>query len=380
MLNLSTRSKGYSRSLENRICYVTEADLDRHGVGGVVTDQQMLSRLKELANVDVIYLRRITYRSTPLALLVFFFQILSSFSKRYAIYFSRGLIASSLLVSFNMMMSKKRRIIKRALSVPFASEEVEFLKYGRVESFLRYSLFLFLQQYVYPRVDFVTVAAESYKRQMIEAGVRDEKIHVVSFNVGEEYFSQPLKSQADRIFNFCYVGGFHRYQDLLPVLAAFEIVSKSKRDVRLILVGDGPQHPELQEEATKRGLRKRVEFVGVVPHASLPLLLHQIDCFISVTRKPGLSISILEAAATGKAIITFVPKNELNYGGCFRHKKEIYLVNSVSPDEIAQAMELLHENSSLRNRIAQGAREVAQKHFSEKVTRKQLEKLLLKIS
>ncbi|HKZ93505.1 MAG TPA: glycosyltransferase [Candidatus Bathyarchaeia archaeon] len=366
--------------MKTRFCFVTEADLDRKGVGGVITDQQMLRCLRKSGDVDVIYLKRIRLRSTFLALIVFFFQILKSFSKPYHAYFSRGLITSFFLVSLNSFTLRSRKIVHRALSVPLGSREVRFLRYGRMESLLRHTLFVFLERIVYSRVDIVTVAADMYRRELIKAGVDGEKVCIMNFTAGDEFFDQPLKGDAKPVFRFCYVGGFHRYQDLQPMLEAFETFSKKRKDVELVLVGEGPQRPFLEKEATKRRLRNSLKFAGKISHTSLPDFLSKIDCFVSLTRKPGLSISIVEAAAAGKPIIAFAPKNSLSYSSYFTHKKEIYLVHSVSPEEIADAMTRLYEDSDLRGTLGHGARKVAERYFSQEVAQVQLEQLLRKVT
>jgi glycosyltransferase involved in cell wall biosynthesis len=362
--------------LKRRFCFVTEADLERKGVGGVMTDLQTLRSLEEFGDVDVIYLKRIRYRSTPLALMAFFFEILKSFSEPYHAYFARGLITSLFLVSINTLMLGKRKIVQRALSVPIGSREVKFLGYNGVEALLRYSLFVFLERFVYSNVNSITVAGERYVRELVQAGVEQDKVYITNFTVGDEFFATPLKNKAEGAFNFCYVGGFHLYQDLLPVLDAFESLSHTNNDVELVLVGNGPQRPRLEEEAMNRKMNNKVKFMGKIPHSYLPTFMSKVDCFISITHKPGLSISIVEAAAAGRAIIAFSPINQQKYNDFFTHGKEIYLVHSVSPDEIEKAMKLLHKNYNLRNAIARGARQVAEQHFSQRVARKQLERLI----
>ena len=365
--------------LRGAFCFVTEVDLSAIGDGAITTDQEALRCLRKLGSVDVISLKQTKYKPIPFALAVFFFQILKSFSKPYNLYFSRGSTTSAILIFLRILTLRKTKIVQRSLSVPFGSREVKLFKFNMVESLLRYGLLLALESFVYYYVDSVTVAAETYRQELVQSGVRRDKIYVTNFVVSEEFLIQPLKSKIDGTFKFCYVGGFHLYQDLLPVLEAFEIVSRSSRNVELLLVGDGPQRSRMEEEAAKKKL-SGVRFVGKIAHFSLPAFLSRIDCFVSLTRKPGLSISIVEAAAAGKAIVAFSQKNSVTYSNYFTHKKEIYLVNTISPYEIAEAMQLLYENSDLRNTIAHGARRVAEQNLSEKTQLKQLEELIQKTS
>jgi len=365
--------------LKGTFCFVTEVDLDVIGDGATSTDQETLRCLRKLGNVDVIFLRQTRYRTLPFALVVFLFQILKSFSRPYNACFSRGATTSAILIFLRILTLKETKIVNMSLSVPFSSREVKFLKFGKVESFIRYVLFLSLERFVYSHVDSVTVAAETYVQELIQSGVKRDNVYVTNFVVPEEFFTLPLKSKIDGTFKFCYVGGFHPYQDILPMLEAFEVVARTKSDVELFLVGDGPQRPKLEETAAKRELKHFVKFVGRVPRSSLPAILSRMDCYISLRRAPGLSISVVEAAAAGKPIIAFAPKNRTTYNNYFTHRKDIYLVHSVSSDEIAKAMTLFCRDHHLRNTIAHGARRVALKHFNERSALEQLEKLLRKI-
>lgn len=380
MESLSSESYFYFNPVKKRICFVTEVDLDRRGFGGITSDQQILRCLRKFGEVDVIYLQKMKYKSTALALMFFLFNILKSFSKPYQIYFSRGLITSMYLVVFKNLMRRRVKIVHRGLSVPLGSKEVKYLRYGKFESFFRFYIFSFLEHVMLSHVNVIIVAADEYGDDLIRVGVKSDRIHVVPFFVEDEFFDQPFKKNASGPFNFGYVGGFHLYHDMLPLIEAFELFIKDETNAQLILVGDGLSRYKIEREVIERKLADKVRFLGKVSHTSIPKLLSQIDCFILLTYASGLPIGLLEAAAAGKPIITVKKETDLTIGRFFNHGKEIYFVNSIALDEITRSMRLLYEDSHLRNTIAYGARQVAQQNFSEKVTLKQLQKLIQKIS
>jgi glycosyltransferase involved in cell wall biosynthesis len=362
--------------MSRRFCFVTEADLDRRGVGGVVTDLQLLRCLRELGEVDTIYLQRIRLRSTPLALLVLGFQILRSFTESYSIYFSRGLLTSFLLVLLNKLTFRRRKVVYRALSVPLGSKEVPFLRFGRVESFVRFAAFQFLERVLFPKLDMLTVAAEEYGDVLAKLGVEKERIHVLPFFVEDAFFNQPIKETASEPFVFGYAGGFHFYHDMMPLIEAFQLLSKGCKDSQLVLVGDGLSRPKVEREVNERDLSGKVKFVGRIAYASMPETLAGMDCFLLLTHAPGMPIGLLEAAATGKPMITVRKKADVALNRLFEHRKAIFMVNSPTSEEIVEAMRLLREDDGLRNSLAIGAREVAKRHFSKETARKQLRLLV----
>jgi glycosyltransferase involved in cell wall biosynthesis len=344
--------------------------------GAITNEKKNIDCLIKLGDVDVIYLQRKRRKSMIAALLVYALHVSQSASKQYNVYFSRGLISCLLVIFFKPF--HKGKVVHQTLSVPFASAEVKHLGFGRFESFIRYYLFTFLERLVLPKADIITVAAIEYAGELVKIGVHEDKIHVVAFYVENEFFKQPIK-QAGEVFTFCYIGRFHMYHDLSALIEAFELACDLK-NIQLIMAGNGPLRPMIEKEVMQKKLIDKIKIAGIIPHSSVPSLLSKADSFVYLSRKSGLSTSMLEAAAAGKAIIALNTKEDKTLSRFFKHGKEIYLVNVFSPQKIAEAMTMLHDDSQLRNILAEGARRVATRYFSEEVTLSQLETLLSSLS
>ncbi len=364
--------------LKRHFCFVTQADLDREAAGGAIAEQKMLHILRKFGDAEVIYLQRKKRGSIWLALLLFNFEILKSFSKHHQIYFCRGLIAS-FLVLFLRLFRKRLKAVHRTV-LPYASIEVKYLGYNNVEAFIRYSLFRFLEKVVLPRVDAVCIPFSEYTNDLQVMGVKKDKIYVVRHPyVEEDFFKPPIKKTLDENFKICSVSGFHLYHDLFVLIDAFEIFTESEKGPELFLVGDGVLRPHLERKVAEKNLAKRVKFAGKIPHLAVPLFLSKMDAFVSVSRTPAISGSLVEAAAAGKAIITVKKNEDTTTNRYFRHGVEAYVVNSFSSAEIAQAMRSLYHDSQLRITLATKAREAAQRHFTQDVALQQLSVLLNEI-
>ncbi len=72
-------------------------------------------------------------------------------------------------------------------------------------------------------------------------------------------------------------------------------------DVRVVLVGDGPERPALERLATELGLNERVTFAGYqsAPEQFLPAF----DLFALTSRNEGLPLALLEAWASGVPVV-----------------------------------------------------------------------------
>lgn len=94
------------------------------------------------------------------------------------------------------------------------------------------------------------------------------------------------------------------------LLRSFEAAYRQRRDLRLILLGDGSQAGQVHEFISQRGLGTVVATPGVVPRSELPAWFRAADSYVSCTISDGVSISLLEAMATGlPVILTDNPSN-----------------------------------------------------------------------
>jgi len=365
-------------NLKRSFCFVTEADLDREAAGGVIAEKQMLHILGKFGDVQVIYLQRKKRGSTLLALLLLNLEILKSFSKDYDVYFCRGLV-TSFSVLFLRLFRKRVKVVHRT-PLPSAAGEVRYLGYNKLEALVRYGIFHFLDKVVLPRVDAVCIPFSEYTSDLQAMGVKKDRIFVVlHFYVEEDFFKQPIKKTIDENFKICSVSGFHLYHNLFALIEAFEILAKSEKGSELFLVGDGILRPFVEKKIAEKSLAERVKFTGKIPHLSVPSFLAKMDAFVSVSRTPAISGSLLEAAAAGKAIIA-VKKSEgtiMDY--YFRPGIETYVVDSFSSDQIAEAMRSLYHDSQLRITLATKAREAAQRYFTQDVALQQYSSLLNEI-
>jgi glycosyltransferase involved in cell wall biosynthesis len=76
-------------------------------------------------------------------------------------------------------------------------------------------------------------------------------------------------------------------------------------DLRLLVVGDGPDRAELVAMAGMLGIASRVEFAGAVPHAEVPSWLHRCDIYAAPSRldSESFGVAVIEAGACGLPVV-----------------------------------------------------------------------------
>lgn len=74
-------------------------------------------------------------------------------------------------------------------------------------------------------------------------------------------------------------------------------------NVRLSVLGVGPEEGKLRALAKEIGVSDRIEWVGYVGHESLPGYLRRADVFVRPSRSEGMGNSFIEAMAAGLPVI-----------------------------------------------------------------------------
>lgn len=100
--------------------------------------------------------------------------------------------------------------------------------------------------------------------------------------------------------------GFEAHYDVACVLRAFALIQEQLPDASLTVAGDGPQREYLQRLASDLALRN-IRFAGRVPPVQMPTLYDQHDVWLNASKVDNMPISILEAYASGLAVVTTNP-------------------------------------------------------------------------
>jgi len=95
-----------------------------------------------------------------------------------------------------------------------------------------------------------------------------------------------------------HVGGFRRQKNHEFLLHIFAAMLQKRRDIHLLLVGDGPLRTKIGELAKQLGITQRVTFMGV--RDDVPLLIKGLfDLLVFPSRFEGLGLVVVESQAAG---------------------------------------------------------------------------------
>lgn len=160
-----------------------------------------------------------------------------------------------------------------------------------------------------------------------------------------------------------------RLEDLLG--AAAQLAARIP-DVRVRIVGDGPESARLRALARGLGLTTVVTFLGEVTRSQLAVEYVRADCFCLPTVQEGFGLVFAEAMAAGLPIVACraaaVP--EIVDDG-----RTGLLVSPKAPDELAKAMETILTNTPLRAALGGTGRRRVEAFDLDRVATRLLEEL-----
>jgi PEP-CTERM/exosortase A-associated glycosyltransferase len=184
------------------------------------------------------------------------------------------------------------------------------------EGSLRYRLTRRLETHALRRADHVFTICEGLRSDIVARGIPAAKVTVIPNAVDTEAFEpgcdpdDALKTRLGLAGTTVvgFIGSFYAYEGLDLLLQALPALLKRRPDVRVLLVGGGPQDAALKAQAQALGLADQVVFTGRVPHAEVQRYYDLVD----LLAYPRLSMRLtelvtplkpLEAMAQGRLLV-----------------------------------------------------------------------------
>ena len=244
--------------------------------------------------------------------------------------------------------------VGRALGIPVVYEVRAFWEDAAVdhgtttEGSLRYRASRAMETYALRRVAHVFTICDGLRGDIVARGIPAHRVTVIPNAVDIEAFSvggtpdAALKAQLGlagcTVVGF--IGSFYAYEGLDLLLDALPALLARKPDLRLLLVGGGPQEAALKQQAAQLGLADKVVFTGRVPHAEVQRYYDLVDVLAYPRHSMRLTelvtpLKPLEAMAQGRLLVAS------DVGGhkeLIRHGETGWLFKAGSAASLAQAV------------------------------------------
>lgn len=228
---------------------------------------------------------------------------------------------------------------------------------------------------IYSQASAISVISPGFKRNLVEKGVPEKKIHLIYNSAYEGDYSLPAYAPDIAVkfclrgkFNIVYAGNIGPAQGLSNVLKAASML-RDLPDVQFVLIGSGIDQPLLEKEATDKGLNN-IRFLCRQPMSMMPLFYSLCDAvMVHLKDDPLFEITIpgktQSCLLTGKPIIAAVNGDVAEL---ITKAGAGFAVRAMDPEDLARAVRALYSMSS-GERKAMGAagRSFYFKHMSPEV-------------
>ena len=212
--------------------------------------------------------------------------------------------------------------VGRRLGIPVVYEIRAFWEDAAVdhgttrEGSLRYRLTRALETWALRRVDHAFTICEGLRRDIVSRGIAPDKVTVIPNAVDIEGFQ--LSGEPDATLRrqlglagatvIGFVGSFYAYEGLDLLLDAAKEILARRPELRVLLVGGGPQEANLKEQARQLGIADKVVFTGRVPHGEVSRYYDLIDLLAYPRHSMRLTelvtpLKPLEAMAQGRIFV-----------------------------------------------------------------------------
>jgi len=240
-----------------------------------------------------------------------------------------------------------------------------------------------LERFLSPWTDWAIAISDFAKRFLIEKKhVRADRIEVIPNGIPLDRFSNlpdevgrkkreglgiPAESPVIGI-----VGMFHKNKGHRYFLEAAASVARSFPEAVFLIVGDGELREDMERQVRESPHLKNVRFLG--QREDVPEILQAMDVYVCASFSETFSLSLLEAMAAGRAIVT------TDCGGpseMIRDGWSGFVVPIRNSGAIAAKIALLLDDASLRKTFGQNAVQESRK-FDIRATVARLESLYQK--
>lgn len=184
------------------------------------------------------------------------------------------------------------------------------------------------------------------------------KLRVVRCGVDTRLFAPPAHRASNGPLRVLTVARLVRSKGHAVLLEALASLRDDGIDTVTTFVGDGPEREQLEQ--LSRELRLDVRFAGAVGHDDLPVYYDDAHVFCLPTLDEGLGVSLLEAMASGLAVVS---TRLMGVPEVVRDGEAGFLVSPGRADELAEALRRLAQAPRLRAELGRAGRDAVIDRF-----------------
>jgi 1,2-diacylglycerol 3-alpha-glucosyltransferase len=225
-------------------------------------------------------------------------------------------------------------------------------------------------KFFYNKCDLITCPSETTKQELI-LHKHTKLIKVISngidFSVFDNSKSKKVKNKYNKNgFLLLFIGRIAYEKNILYLLECFKNVTNKISNVKLILIGEGPEMKEVKEKLKELKIEDKVILLGRVNHDELvkSSIFGACDIFVSASVTENQPMTVLEAQANG---LPCVVMNERGMKTLVKNNFNGLLVENNNQAAFSDAIIYLLKNKTVLSKFRKNTLSEIKKHEVSKV-------------
>ncbi len=220
------------------------------------------------------------------------------------------------------------------------------------------TLALWSERYAWKNADYILPVTNVLADRIRKLNISENKIVVIHNGINKKQFSIKYnpneiikKHNLEDKFILGFVGFIRKWHNLDKVM---QIIAKNKdKNWHLLLIGDGPEIPELKQLAMNLKIVDRITMTGLVNRDELSKYISTFDvALLPDVVEYASPLKLFEYMALKRAVLA---PNKSNLNEIVTDGKDVVLFNSDETGDFSKKLEMLCNSVEIRKHISQGA-------------------------
>lgn len=217
-------------------------------------------------------------------------------------------------------------------------------------------------KWTFGKADKIICYTEAEKQELIDLGINPQKIVVIHNGIDTDLFV-PRKKGSQNNIQLLWIGRFIHGKGVDHLVDAFKIINIKHPDIKLLLVGRGPERELIKRKIGELGLDMSISIKDFISNSDIAKLYQNSNVFVLPSLEEGVPRTILESMSCGVPVVcSELPQLVDIVEGCG------FLVPKKDSQAIADRVLEILSDSSLAKKMGENGREKVIRNYSWKDT------------
>jgi glycosyltransferase involved in cell wall biosynthesis len=204
-----------------------------------------------------------------------------------------------------------------------------------------------------------------YKKLESQLGLKHAPTAASGYGV--DLAKMPDSSQSPKNYDVVHLGRLHEHKGVFHLAPLWKKVMEKRPDARLLVIGEGPHRPRVEQMFAEVGIARNVRFTGGIPEAEKDKLIGESKIGLSLSFEEGWGLSINEFLAAALPVVAYaLPIFDTVF------PNQLYGVKVGNIDAAAASILRLLDSDAERREVGQRGRQFVMQYDYRNVAKSEL--------